>query len=115
CLRDIAQAMAGALERSADLVARYGGEEFVCILPATPVGGAMHLAEKIQGVVAALRIPHHFSDAGAIVTLSMGVASTFPTSAEDPQTLLQKADEMLYAAKKGGRNCIQCQLASDGG
>ncbi|MBF0154715.1 MAG: diguanylate cyclase [Magnetococcales bacterium] len=109
CLREIAQAMANALERSTDLVARYGGEEFACILPATPMAGAIHLAEKIEKMVADLRIPHHFSDVDTVVTLSMGVAGTMPKAEDDPQMLLQEADKMLYEAKGAGRNRIHHQ------
>ncbi|MBF0135313.1 MAG: diguanylate cyclase [Magnetococcus sp. DMHC-1] len=109
CLRDIASAMAATLERSADLVARYGGEEFACILPSTPMVGAVHLAEKIQKAVADLRIPHHHSTVDTIVTLSMGVASIVPTPECDPQSLFQAADQMLYDAKRSGRNRIMYQ------
>ncbi|MBF0177642.1 MAG: diguanylate cyclase [Magnetococcales bacterium] len=107
CLQKIARCMADTLERSTDLVARYGGEEFACVLPSTPTDGAVHLAASIQKAVADLRIPHHYSDCSDVVTLSMGIASLLPVADQDPQTLLQAADTLLYEAKNAGRNQVK--------
>ncbi|MBF0438101.1 MAG: diguanylate cyclase [Magnetococcales bacterium] len=107
CLQKIATALACALERKTDLVARYGGEEFACILPDTPLQGAIHTAEKIQQTVAALEIPHHRSDVANVVTLSMGVVSVTPQKGMNQEVVLATADQLLYAAKKGGRNQMQ--------
>ncbi|MDG9976691.1 GGDEF domain-containing protein [Ectopseudomonas oleovorans] len=46
CLRQIAQALAATLARSADFVARYGGEGFVFLAPGTELAGALQQAEK---------------------------------------------------------------------
>ena len=40
------------------------------------------------------------------VTISIGVA-TFPEDGTDPEELIGRADEVLYAAKEGGRNCVK--------
>ncbi|MBF0340151.1 MAG: diguanylate cyclase [Magnetococcales bacterium] len=107
CLKEIAGALTRSLERKTDLVARYGGEEFACLLPETPLQGAIHSAEKIQQEVAALAIPHPGSDVAGIVTLSIGVVTFTPAKGQEPETLLAAADELLYFAKQSGRNRIQ--------
>ncbi|MEO5345632.1 MAG: diguanylate cyclase [Magnetococcus sp. YQC-9] len=112
CLRQIAGALTRVLERKTDLVARYGGEEFACILPETPLQGAIHTAEKIQQAVAALAIPHPKSDVAEIVTLSLGVISVTPRRGHEPEEVLAAADQLLYMAKLSGRNQLQSGMHS---
>ncbi|MBF0628820.1 MAG: diguanylate cyclase [Magnetococcales bacterium] len=107
CLRQIADVLTRALERKTDLVARYGGEEFACVLPETPLQGAIHTAQKIQQGVAALAIPHPRSEVAGIVTLSMGVVSITPQRGVEPEEILCAADRLLYTAKQEGRNRIE--------
>ncbi|MGF1522900.1 MAG: diguanylate cyclase domain-containing protein [Leptolyngbyaceae cyanobacterium] len=106
CLRVIAQTLRGAVQRPADMVARYGGEEFAIVLPKTDVEGAKTVAEKIRLLVREQQIPHERSGLNRIVTLSLGVAVTLPHPLESPDTLIQKADQALYEAKKAGRDRI---------
>ncbi|MBF0423070.1 MAG: PleD family two-component system response regulator [Magnetococcales bacterium] len=107
CLKQIAAALAAGMERKTDLVARYGGEEFACVLPNTSLQGAIHKAEQIQRSIASLHIPHQLSDVSDVVTLSMGVASLVPRKENKIETLINAADQMLYAAKRGGRNQVR--------
>lgn len=108
CLKQVALTLAGCCERPFDLEARYGGEEFVVLLPETDMGGALHLAEKMRAAVEALSIPHACSSTGAVVTVSVGVA----THGADPgkrdlRHLQDAADQALYCAKHQGRNRVQ--------
>ncbi len=105
CLIAIAKSVQNILLRPADLVARYGGEEFVVILPDTDLKGAITVAEQIHFAIKKLSIPHQNSDVSGIVTVSLGIASLFPTSTEIPSILIKQADTSLYSAKKQGRNC----------
>ncbi|CAK0778681.1 two-component system, chemotaxis family, response regulator WspR [Gammaproteobacteria bacterium] len=107
CLRRVAGLLQGTLERSTDLVARYGGEEFCCIMPETPISGAIHLAEKIQRGIAGLAIPHQKSEVSPFLTVSMGLAAIFPSMTSTPTDLLAEADRRLYLAKRMGRNRFQ--------
>jgi len=114
CLRKVAQALDGAVRRGEDHVARYGGEEFAIILPATACGGALVVSEKLRMAVAALQIPHHPSPSGDHVTVSVGVATTMPSTEECVQSLIEAADKELYRAKADGRNRVsQSTLACD--
>jgi diguanylate cyclase (GGDEF)-like protein len=86
--------------RESDVVARYGGEEFGMLLHETTEAGARTLAERIRAKVAAATFP-----GGLTLTLSIGVAAT-----EDPAlftTLMERADQALYAAKQAGRNQVR--------
>jgi len=107
CLRHIGRAIAMMGNRPGDLGARYGGEEFVVILQDTDSTGAIFVAERLRSSIAALNIPHAYSSAAPVVTVSIGVATLSPDHQETSQCQLQSlADQALYAAKKAGRNRI---------
>lgn len=105
CLKQVA----GLLQREMSevgLAARYGGEEFAVLLPAIDEQGAAVLAERFRSALAAARIPHEGSEIGAIITVSIGVASVSASSMANPGDLLEQADAALYQAKRTGRNRI---------
>jgi diguanylate cyclase (GGDEF)-like protein len=88
--------------RDVDTLARYGGEEFVVVLPETDRAGAVQAAERICAAVR--RRPFGEDGEQPIdVTLSLGIA-VFPDHGTSSSTLLRRADEALYAAKRGGRD-----------
>jgi diguanylate cyclase (GGDEF)-like protein len=107
CLRAVSQTLQAGLKRTTDRVARYGGEEFVCILPDTSFESAMDIAHQLEQAVRALKLVHAESDAAAVVTVSLGVATrgaiNDTTTSDD---LLALADAQLYAAKKSGRAMV---------
>jgi len=98
----------GSLRRS-DIVCRYGGDEFFALLPETPAAAAVSVGEWIREQVRALRIPA--ADVMLSVTASVGTATIPPgpltgTDALTLQGLIQRADEALYEAKRGGRDRV---------
>lgn len=106
CLRMVAKAVAGALQRPADLAARYGGEEFVAMLPNTDETGARRIAEHIQSLVEEMGIEHRASNISSNVTVTVGGACASPNLRLGPDILLEAADKALYTAKRAGRNRI---------
>ncbi len=104
CLIKIAQAISKSVSRTEYLVARYGGEEFGIILPNTNIDGAVKLAELIRHNIQQLKIAHAKSKVSDYVTISLGVVSVIPTPDILPASLIAKADEALYQAKKQGRD-----------
>jgi two-component system cell cycle response regulator len=89
--------------RPYDYTARWGGEEFVVALPHTGEEGALRVAERIRASVEALKLT---TAAGAplAVTASVGVAVRAP--AEKLAELMERADQAMYTAKRGGRNQV---------
>jgi len=106
CLKAVAKALAHALNRPSDMMARYGGEEFVAVMPDTDGEGARLLAERWCANVAALLLPHRFSNVAEHVTISAGYAALKPTPEQTPRELMEMADQMLYQAKQQGRNRV---------
>ena len=105
CLQQVARVLKGGVVRAGDFVARYGGEEFVALLVGTDDKEAMVVAERLRSAVESLEIVHGYSPIAQVVTLSLGVASFGPgDSPEKLATLLKRADQALYKAKKEGRN-----------
>ena len=107
CLKQVAGILEKSLKRDGDLAARYGGEEFGIILPNTGKEGAIAIAERVCQAVRSLEIPHKGSMHGR-VTISVGVAWVIPSPHILPSQLLKAADEALYLAKHGGRDCFSC-------
>jgi diguanylate cyclase (GGDEF)-like protein len=105
CLRAIATALAGCINRSTDAIARYGGEEFAAVLPATDPEGVAHLAETMRAAVETLAIPHPQS-VSPVVTISLGVVTSNPSVDSTVETLVRIADGALFQAKDGGRNRV---------
>jgi len=93
-----------AILRKGDVLARIGGEEFAALLPHTPPEEAQAIAERLRREVHTLPVSGAF---GAIaVTLSIGGTSTAGDE-RDLDTVLERADQALYAAKNLGRNQVQ--------
>lgn len=92
-----------------DITARYGGEEFVVVLPNTALRQALTVADHIRRAVMAKELKK--KSTGEIlgrVTISVGVSMLKPTDTTD--SLLERADACLYAAKRSGRNRAVCEI-----
>jgi diguanylate cyclase (GGDEF)-like protein len=110
CLKAVAKALSGAIQRPGDIIARYGGEEFLGILPGIDLHGALYLAEKMRHSVEALGLPHGASVAADHVTISLGVATEGSCRDKSPHDLVKMADDQLYRAKNTGRNRVMSSL-----
>ncbi len=106
CLRAVAQALDSQVRRSSDLVARYGGEEFAAILPGVGEKEALDMAWSLNRLVADQRIEHESSRVSDLVTVSVGIATTIPSSEQTPTNLIAQADEALYRSKATGKNRV---------
>ena len=104
CLKEVAAAIAGQLQRSTDLATRFGGEEFALLLPDTDRDGAMAVAKNILQAVRKVRIQGLEECDDSAITVSVGVACCTPQRDEGPEQLLEEADQALYRAKHAGRD-----------
>lgn len=99
-LQEVARILDADL-REMDLTARYGGEEFAVLLPDTKLADAGQVAERLRMAIAAASFEHQGRTLKA--TVSVGVTSA--VNDDSQQSILQRADSALYAAKHAGRNC----------
>jgi diguanylate cyclase (GGDEF)-like protein len=95
-LQAVACALLQATRRS-DVVARYGGDEFLVLLPDTTVEGCRSVAARI---IDQAREAAHDNYPSIPVTASVGVATA--RVRDDAAALVRRADEAVYAAKRGG-------------
>lgn len=103
----VLQALALELKHSVrtdDIVCRLGGDEFLIICTDTPLKGAMHIAKQVHKAVANLRV--QAGEGIWLGSISVGVAVRTDTL-ETPDALLKAADEGVFMAKRGGRNCVR--------
>jgi diguanylate cyclase (GGDEF)-like protein len=107
-IRAVAEVLRNSLRRT-DIGARYGGEEFAVLLEETDLQAAFGLAERIRTAVG--RLSFDGANGPFAVTLSLGIAQL--EVGEELGELIERADQALYRAKRGGRN--QSVLAEQGG
>lgn len=88
--------------REVDLAGRYGGEEFAIILLNCDSKGASIFAERLRAKIENLEVIHD----GQVIpyTISLGIAPASP-DIESSKAWIEAADQALYQAKHGGRNC----------
>ena len=92
--------------REIDFPARYGGEEFAVVFPYADVRSVINVAEAIRKSIEQHVFTEETSDPSlASITVSIGVAFC-PADANNTDDLIEKADYMLYRAKKSGKNQI---------
>ncbi|HET6435049.1 MAG TPA: diguanylate cyclase [Xanthomonadaceae bacterium] len=103
CLREVAAILRASLDEG-DLLGRYGGEEFVVVLPGRAGAQARAVGEHLRAAVER----HRFEYEGQLqpLTVSIGVATRLESEGS-PDAAVERADKALYAAKHGGRNCVQ--------
>jgi diguanylate cyclase (GGDEF)-like protein len=91
--------------RLGDVVARIGGEEFEILAPDTNAAGAQILADRLQ---AAFRGKPFDSLGGTrTIGISIGIASANAENDQIAASLIARADEALYVAKRNGRDRSQ--------
>lgn len=99
CLKD-------SLHRFTDFAFRLGGEEFAIIYQADDKEKAKDFANVIRKNIEDLKIEHKFNSASAYITASMGLICKNAVEIEYDK-IYKEADDLLYEAKKSGRNQIK--------
>jgi len=101
-LRSLSRIIQTSGLRNSDFFGRIGGEEFAICLPETDIHGAEKVAEKIR--VTLEETPVILKKNELFTTASIGISEYRAGDTED--TLLHRADQAMYRAKKGGRNKV---------
>lgn len=90
-------------KRGYDHAARWGGEEFLMLLPDCAKNDLLTIAERIREGIGTLKI-----QAGEqTFTFTVSIGAHHPNMPQTLDTMLQKVDSALYAAKDSGRNCVR--------
>lgn len=109
-LRGFARILHAATRDGIDSVVRYGGEEFLVVLPGTDLGGGIRLAERLRVTFAATEVVSHDGATRLRATASFGVATVdlAQLASDAPlRRLITAADELMYRAKRNGRDRIE--------
>jgi diguanylate cyclase len=88
--------------RTMDVIGRFGGEEFMVILPDTPLEDAKQTIKRLQRELTKRIFMYNHEK--LLITFSAGVAMRNP--GEDQASLIKRADEALYKAKRNGKNRV---------
>jgi two-component system, cell cycle response regulator len=103
-LRDFALRIKRSI-RGIDLACRCGGEEFVIVMPETDMAVASMVAERLRRRIAAEPFPISQGSKSIPVTLSIGIAALRGQD-DNAASLVKRADQALYRAKRDGRNRV---------
>jgi diguanylate cyclase (GGDEF)-like protein len=110
-IRHVADIVAKALESVPDSVAgRQGGDEFAILVVGRSIRELAQFADDIRMAIESA--PMTWRDEALFLTISLGVAISASEDA-DVTSLLSRADQALYEAKKRGRNRVQVTAAAD--
>ena len=108
CLKEIADAIASCTRRDTDTVARVGGEAFFVMVEGVEKENLIALALKIRNAIAGLELEQEFTGVSKYLTVSIGVAYTYPEKGSSFKSLYDSASDAMYTAKENGRNCVVC-------
>jgi len=96
--------------RGIDLACRYGGEEFVVVMPETDMAVGTIVAERLRRRIASEPFSIQQGGGSIEVTISIGIA-TLDTADDNAASVLKRADQALYRAKRDGRNRVVADAA----
>jgi len=95
-----------------DITARYGGDEFAVLLPDTALRQALTVADHIRRAVMSKELKKKSTgEMLGRVTVSIGVSMLEP--GDNTDSLIERADVCLYAAKRAGRNRVVCEADTE--
>lgn len=86
--------------RPGDTVGRWGGEEFLVLAPASTPGEALALADRVRSLISSTWLDAD----GSRVSVTLSLGATVVVDTDTPTSIVRRADEALYAAKRAGRN-----------
>lgn len=91
-----------------DIVARIGGEEFCILAPMESGEEISNRLEQLRNQIETTPVALIEGNKELFVTVSIGVC----WEGVNLEAMMQAADKLLYDAKKGGRNRVECQVVA---
>nr|WP_181550066.1 sensor domain-containing diguanylate cyclase [Desulfosalsimonas propionicica] len=91
-----------ANSRPFDMYGRWGGEEFIGVIRNINGQGLVTIGNKVRNLVEKSYINHD----GKILQVTVSVGATLVGQGDDIESLIKRADELLYKSKSAGRNCV---------
>lgn len=101
-LKMIGSTMLNSL-RSFDIIGRWGGEEFVVILVNIPKGELFKISDRFRQLVENSQLP---MDSGDVLSTTVSVGVTNAYNGDTVDTIIERADKLMYRSKQGGRNKV---------
>jgi diguanylate cyclase (GGDEF)-like protein len=98
------------LTRSSDMCGRLGGDEFLIAVSHVSADNIELAINRFREMFASLSFP--FAGQSVNITATFGVAGSESGDLKEFDALVRKADEMLYEAKRAGRNCVRIATLS---
>ncbi len=100
-LRMVGRTLAHGL-RATDIPVRWGGEEFLVLLPGVDEDGLVESAERLR-----MLVEHSWFDLdGVPVRVTVSVGATMAVPGEDADSVVDRADRLMYTSKSSGRNAV---------
>jgi len=100
-LRNISTSLKNTM-RNTDLVGRWGGEEFIGIYTISKDSEAVVVAEKFRQLVNNTEIMSN----GEVLCVSVSVGVTIVQKGDTAQSIVERADHLMYESKQNGKNCV---------
>lgn len=101
-LQNVAKSARSHMRRD-DFFGRWGGEEFVGVYSIKQPFEATILAEKLRALVAGTEALAHD---GTRISVTMSIGVTTPQDNDTLETLIERADQLMYQSKERGKNCV---------
>ena len=92
--------------RGEDFLARYGGEEFTIVLEGAAFRHALKIAQKLCNTIASVRYATSESQNGDYLCMTVSIGMTHYKKGDTMSTLIARADQALYDAKRKGKNRV---------
>ena len=109
-LREVAKAASQRLSRSRDVLFRLGGEEFGIFYQDLEPNASEEFVQSISRTIENLGIKHDHNSASPYITASFGLVVKKASEIDSLDALYKEADDLLYAAKEAGRNCVKSNV-----
>ncbi len=100
-LREVCQRF-GSVLRKSDSIGRWGGEEFLILLPGAGYSEVNEITERLRRAVC--DVPVSFKGSEIQISITIGLSVFLPEDSDD--TLIARADKLLYKGKRSGKNMV---------